>query len=125
MLGLDELRPRDRIGRLSCTLGAVREEGEGASQGVVTQRFPEVYTGTALLVNQAWRAMNKNWRPVIEVHYCYDGKGRVKAQAVGLSTPMYWRYLSQAKNYIHAYVTIASGKSAMQFTQTQNTECAQ
>jgi hypothetical protein len=119
-LGITELEPKDRIGRLSCTLGAVKEEGEGACQGTVTQRFPEHYTGTALLVNRAWKAMNQNWRPVLEVHYVYAGKGRVKAQAVGLSTPMYWRYLGFAKNYIHAFVTIGTDQQTEKITQTQN-----
>lgn len=107
MLGITALEPKDRLGKLNSTLGAVREEGEGASQGTVNQNFPEVYTGFALLVNRAWKDMNPNWRPVFEVHYVYVGPVKKKAHAAGVGVDNYWNHLTYAKNYVHAFVTIS------------------
>jgi hypothetical protein len=112
MLGLSPLEPKDRIGKLNSTLGAVREEGEGASQGTITQTFPEVYTGFALLVNRAWKEMNPPWRPVIEVHYVYGGPIKQKAHAIGIKVDNYWNHLNYAKNYIHSFVIVSTKYSS-------------
>lgn len=108
MLGITELQPKERVGRLSSTLGSVKEEGEGASYGTNSQTFPEVYTGFALLVNRAWKDMPTKWRPVIEVHYVYSAPIKVKADAVHLVVRTYWDYMAFAKNYIHSFVMIST-----------------
>lgn len=109
MLGIAELEPRDRLGKLRSTLGAVREERDGASQGVVSQNFPEVYTGTALLVHRAWSGMNRQWGAVINVHYVLrEIKVRAKAEEVGMPIALYWKYLEFGKNFIHSFVMVST-----------------
>src|SRR6185437_10919576 len=114
-LGLVELQPKDRLGKLRSTLGAVREERDGASQGTVTQSFPEVYIGPEpnfpLLVNRACKEMQKDWREVIEVHYVilFDENNRrikvkEKAFLLDLSLRSYWQHLTFGKNFIHSFI---------------------
>lgn len=117
MIGLSELQPRERIGRLGSTLGTIRDEREGASQGAVSQSFPEVYLGRhgepnfPLLVNRAWQRMDKRWREIVEVHYVYthmEGKvlrTKEKAGLLEISMRVYWDYLTFGKNFIESYVT--------------------
>lgn len=124
ILGITELQPKERIGRLNSTLGSVKEEGEGASYTSATQSFPEVYTGLALLVNRAWHDMPPKWRPVINVHYVYAGPIKQKAAAVGLVVRTYWDYMSFAKNYIHSFVVISTkypDDEVQKVIRTQNT----
>lgn len=132
MLGLSELQPRDRIGQMRSTLGAVKEEREGASQGAIKQNFPEVYIGPPpnfpLLVNRAWLSMDQRWRPVIEVHYVYlkgaDGqsiKVKEKCAAIDLSTRLYWLYLTFGKNYIHSFVMLSTESEVPDIICTQKT----
>lgn len=114
MLGIAELQPRERIGRLGSTLGTIRDDRDGASQGTVTQSFPEVYIGPPpnypLLVNRAWRRMDKRWREIIEAHYVYthsEGKPlqtKQKARMLEISMTLYWQYLTFGKNFIESYV---------------------
>lgn len=130
ILGISPLEPKDRVGKLTSTLGAVREEGEGASQGTSTQKFPEVYIGDALLVNLAWKSMESAWRHTMEAHYVYvhDHRGdrikaRAKANALEISLPTYWKHITFSKNYVHSYVMIFTlrEQSAMKVMETQKT----
>jgi hypothetical protein len=115
MLGISELQPKERIGRLGSTLGTIRDDRDGASQGTVTQSFPEVYIGPPpnypLLVNRAWQRMDKRWREIIEVHYVYthmEGKAlqsKQKAALLDISMRLYWQYLTFGKNFVESYVT--------------------
>jgi hypothetical protein len=107
--GLAPLEPKDRLGKLASTLGAVREDGEGASQGVTSQSFPEVYTGTALLVHRAICEMDRRWACVVSLHFVRrDWRVRDKARLAGVDVAMYWKHLALAKNYVHAFVTICT-----------------
>lgn len=134
ILGILELEPKERIGRLKSTLGTIREERDGASQGTAKQSFPEVYIGPApnfpLLVNRAWKEMRREWRPIIQVHYCclywdVDGervrvKAKEKAALLDVELPLYWKYMTFAKNYIHGFVTIST-KYESERVYSQNT----
>lgn len=109
MLGIDDLQPRDRLGKLRCTLGAVREERDGASQGTVNQSFPEVYTDMALMVHRAILEMNRQWRPVMNIHYVLrEIPVSRKSKEVGLSVSMYWRHLTFGKNFIQSFVMLST-----------------
>jgi len=119
ILGILELEPRDRVGKLKSTLGSIREERDGASQGTAMQTYPEVYIGFALLVNRAWKEMRREWRPIVQAHYCClywadeDGlpvriMAKEKAKILDLDLPTYWNYMKFAKNYIHSFVTIST-----------------
>ena len=107
--GLAPLEPKDRLGKLNSTLGAVREDGEGASQGVTSQSFPEVYTGTALLVHRAICEMQRDWAHVVSMHFVLrDVPVKRKAKDCGLNVASYWKTLAFAKNYVHSFVTICT-----------------
>jgi len=109
MLGLVPLEPKDRIGKLNSTLGAVKEDREGASQGAVERNFPEVYTGLTLLVHRAISEMDPQWSNVISTHFVYRAKpAKAKARQVGLDLSAYWKTLTFAKNYVHCFVTIST-----------------
>ena len=113
MLGISQLEPRERIGRLSSTLGSVKEDGEGASQGSITQSFPEVYIGPPpnypLLVNRAWQRMDQKWREIIEAHYVYSHvQSKQKAGMLRISMSLYWKHLTFGKNFIESYVMCAT-----------------
>jgi len=134
MLGLSELQPKERLGRLNSTLGSIREDRDGASQGTVNQSFPEGYIGPPpnfpLLVNRAWQRMDKRWREIVEVHYVYthmDGKplrSKQKAAALEISMRLYWQYLTFGKSFIESYVTCFTDLVGTDFDPslcTQNT----
>ena len=127
MLGISELQPRERIGRLGSTLGTIRDEREGASQGTVTQSFPEVYIGPPpnypLLVNRAWQRMDKRWREVIEAHYVYTQlQSKQKAGMLELSMRLYWQYLTFGKNFIESYVTCFTELSSDEYSVSLTTQ---
>jgi hypothetical protein len=103
----DFLEPRERLGKLACTLGRIREEAEGAaSAGVVNQNFPEVYTGFALLVHRCWYSMpNPRWRLIMDAHYVwYDVPVDVKAPLIPVSHRDFWRGLELLKAHLNGYV---------------------
>jgi len=103
------LEPRDRVGKLNSTLGAVREDAEGASQGTTNQNFPEVYTGRSLLVHRAIREMDKRWAHVISLHFVVTDKPvKWKAKEAEMNVAAYWKTLAFAKNYVHSFVTICT-----------------
>lgn len=112
ILGITELQPKERIGKLNSTLGSIKTDRDGASQGTVTQAFPEVYIGAdpnyPLLVNRAWREMKPQWREVIEAHYVYKGSIKQKAFLIEVTVANYWKHWTFAKNYIHGFVTVST-----------------
>lgn len=113
LLGLKEPEPKDRLGKLRCTLAAIRQERDGAGQGAVSQSFPEVYIGAPpnypLLVNRAWKRMKREWREVIEAHYVYPGfRVKEKAWMLDLSYDTFFHYVNYGKNFIHSYVILAT-----------------
>ena len=83
LAGVSEPRlSRDTLGPLHCTLGARRDLHAGArSVGRVDQHWPEVYTGRALLVNQAFKAMDPELRDVMLVRYVFRTPRSVAARA--------------------------------------------
>lgn len=122
LLGITQLEPKDRIGKLRSTLAAVREDRDGASQGTVMQNFPEVYTGIPLLVNRAWHEMAREWRAVIEAHYVYPGyRTKEKAAALEVTVALYWKHWTFGKNYIHSFVTCSTKYPSAESLSTQNT----
>jgi hypothetical protein len=100
-----KLEPRERLGKLTCTLGAVREEGEGASYSGKTQNWPEVYTGDSLLVHRCWSGMQRPWAEVMHVHYVWREihiKDRI--EAVKLDFTEYYKRLGLLKSHVEHYV---------------------
>lgn len=135
ILGLDAIEPRDRIGKLRSTLGSIKEERDGASQGTVAQRFPEVYIGPApnypLLVNRACKEMNRDWSEVIEAHYVLlfdqdDTRLKVKQKAhyLEISVRTYFDRLTYGKNFVYSFVMCSTKYARDEIEEslrTQNT----
>lgn len=95
-----KIMPEDRLGRLNCTLGSIKEEREGASQGTTKQNFPEVYTGMAFEIFRAYHAMLKQHRDILDIHYVARGAPKNKARILNVSVGTYWNLLRDAKNFI-------------------------
>jgi hypothetical protein len=108
-LGIANLEPRDRLGALRCTLAAIKTDGDNGAYGTVSQQFPEVYLGTALLVNRALKEMNPRWRHIVDMHYTLKWvKASIKARELEVSTASYWQLLAQGKGFIHGFVMVHS-----------------
>ena len=83
LMGVSEPRlSREVLGPLSCTLGAHRDLHAGSrSVGRVDQHWPEVYTGRALLVNHAFKAMDPELQRVMVVRYVFRRPKAAAARA--------------------------------------------
>jgi hypothetical protein len=101
----ENLEPRERLGKLRCTLEAVREEGEGASYGTASQNFPEVYTATNLVIHRAWQGMRPIWKEVMHVHYVWrEIPVKVCAAEIGLEVVRYSEVLEKLKADLSGYL---------------------
>jgi hypothetical protein len=103
----EKLEPSERLGKLACTLGRIKEEAEGAATaGVVNQNWPEVYAGISLLVHRAWYTMpNQQWRLIMDAHYVWrEIPVKVKARVVPVAVRDFWTRLDLLKAYIGGYV---------------------
>jgi hypothetical protein len=102
------LTPRERLGKLNCTLGAVREEGEGASYSGKSQNWPEVYTGDSLLVHRCWSGMPRPWAEVMHIHYVWrELHINQRIAYLGLDFRIYYERLNLLKPCVDNYVKIA------------------
>jgi hypothetical protein len=93
------------LGKMNCTLGSVKEEGEGASYNGNSQNWPEVYTGDALLVHRCWSGMPRPWAEVMHVHYVWrELPVKVRVQSLGLNLTEYYARLNLLKPHVDNYV---------------------
>jgi hypothetical protein len=114
-----KLEPREMLGKLRCTLGQVREDGEGASQGTFNQQFPEVYVGDILIVHRAWSRMRGPLKLTMSGQYVWkEIPVKIKAAEFGFSVAQYWINLTAAKEYVAGYIDCGGGK-APEITYTQ------
>lgn len=104
------------IGPMPCTLGRVRELHDGASSTTdrrASQRWPEVFLGTALIVNCAVKAMSEASRIVLWSHYVarwytpdtWSRRSRPVKQSIvaaelGLSVAEYYNRRDAAKHAV-------------------------
>ena len=110
------------VGPLGSTLGRVRELHDGASSNTSRDRhFPEVFTGEALLVAIALKAMSEGQRMIVHAHYIgrwYNAhswarlerpvKQAVMADRLGLSLPTYHTRRDTAKSCIRVVLNLDS-----------------
>lgn len=111
MLGIvkgDKIEPKERIGKLKCTLARVREEGDGAAQsGPARQSWPEVYTGFAMLVHRVYLTMPLTLKNVMHLHYVWwEIPSRLKAERAEMSVAKYWYVVAHVKSYVYGAVTV-------------------
>lgn len=101
------IEPRERLGKLRCTLAEVKAEGEAGhsdASGKVQQNWPEVYRGMALVVHRLLHGMPGMQRMVIHLHYVWReipiGDRLVEA---GITGTQYSAHLEAAQGFlIHA-----------------------
>jgi hypothetical protein len=112
LLGLAPCRQaREYLGPTGSTLGSIREDRDGAGQGIVSQRFPEVYVGDALHVNRAWRYLLVSHNRarhlqalVLDAYYVYGGTAKWKAAALGMSRQEFYDARDAAKVFIDGWL---------------------
>lgn len=110
---VERLEPRERLGKLRCTLAAAKTEQEGLGSrtlrmglnGHPDQAWPEVYTGMALEVHRAEKLMSRDQRMGMHLHYVMrEWTVPVKAQSVHWAVNEYWAILNTAKGFIRGYI---------------------
>ena len=104
------LKTTDYLGAPRCTLSSRRDLHAGASSsGRVEQHFPEVYTGTAALVNWLfWQS--KPWmKETFDWHWTLEKPRdkRVRADLMGLSPDTYWKRVARVKCYVEGGLALA------------------
>jgi hypothetical protein len=109
LLGLAEPKLAiEYIGAVKCTLGQRRDLHAGAkSDGKFEQHWPEVYTGEAFIVNQAFQRMRPHLKEVMELHYACRGPAEYKAEALYISLDKYWRDLSDVRAFVEGWLARA------------------
>jgi hypothetical protein len=112
------IEPKERIGKLKCTLGRIREDREGAaSAGVSSHRWPEVYSGMSLLIHRAWYEMPERvWMLVMDGQYVWrEIPVKVKAAEIGIKDHEWFDHLIALKGYLRGYVQLARRDSDEDF----------
>ncbi len=113
MLGIvldSKIDPRERLGKLRCTLASVRE-CQIPAFGKAQQQWPEVYKGMALEVHRAYNTMPHVLRLAMDLHYVWrEIPAPVKAREVRIPYTEYLANVNAAKGFIRGY--IASHKTA-------------
>ena len=104
--GVDDPRKaKDYIGALKCTLAQRRDMHAGSKTNFTeSQHWPELYTGDAIYVNEAFHSMRPFQRVVMEIHYCSRASAEEKAEFLAVSMPAYWRYIQGVRAFIEGYL---------------------
>ena len=106
VLGIDDPQlSKDYIGSLRCTLGQRRDLHAGStSEGKIDIHWPEVYTGEARLVNEAFHAMRPKLRVFMDLHYAGKAPAEVKADFMAISMDSYWRELRDVRSFVEGWL---------------------
>ncbi len=105
----DKLEPKERLGKLRCTLGSVQSEGEGSAYSVAKQNWPEFRNANGILIQRAFLAMNEKRRRLMDARYTWNGllPVKVRAEALGISVPAFWVEVGMMKSFIDGYLSTA------------------
>lgn len=106
---LEKLEPKERLGKLRCTLGSVKEEGEGSAYGVISQNWPEFRNENGRLIQRAFLAMSEKRRMLMDARYTWNGiyPVKVRAEAMDMSVPVFWVEVGQLKSFIEGFMATA------------------
>jgi hypothetical protein len=112
----DKIEPRERLGKLRCTLGQIQKERVGAGEGHRRNHdFPEVYVGISLLVHRAYMAMPGNLRVVMHLQYVWrEIPVEEKIKEIGIKKTQYWADVAAMKSFLHGAVVVNSEPSGQQ-----------
>lgn len=87
-------------------LGRIRDERDGASQGVQSQKWPEVYRGDGLEVQRAIQGIGESKHAVLHLQYVWDPEWEVtisqKARYLGVRRTEYFELRDRAETWVHA-----------------------
>jgi hypothetical protein len=101
--------PDDYLGRMVSTLGVVKElrvAAGGGSRG--GQHFPEVYPGSLLEVNLAFKSLDEPERVAIDLWYVVPGKIQPKLDAVRWSEARFRETLAEARGHLKGLLRAGS-----------------
>lgn len=106
---VDKLEPRERLGKLRCTLGSVQTEGEGSAYSVSKQNWPEFRNSNGRLLQRSFMAMSAHRRALMDARYVWNGifPVKVRADALGLSLATFWVEVAQMKTFIEGFIASA------------------
>lgn len=93
-------------GYANSLLGRIRDEGDGAAQGTISQHWPEVMWGDGLEVQRSLSGMHGNQHLVLHFHYVWDPDWNVtvmqKSDYMGIKRTEYFQLLENAETWVHA-----------------------
>jgi hypothetical protein len=92
---------------VATVLAKIREDGEGAGQGMRRQSYAEVYAGDGLTIWRAMDGMRIDLREVLYARYLSRQPIRQQAQNLGLGERDYFRLLDNAFHYLEGRISAA------------------
>lgn len=105
LLGLDDpQRSKDYLGTMHSTLGQRRDLHAGSRSNKVEQHWPEVYTGEAAVVNQAFKALSPRHKQIMDCHYVYHGDVDTKAELLCVSKSTYFDEVSGVRAFVEGWI---------------------
>jgi hypothetical protein len=105
ILGVDDPKlAKEYIGALRSTLAERRDLHSGSKSNVVDQHWPEVYTGEARWVNEAFHSMRPWLRVVMDLHFCSSAAPTIKADFLAISVQSYWREVNDVRTFVEGYL---------------------
>lgn len=113
-----KLRPEERLGKLSCTLGQVLEYKVGAGErtermgenGHRDQDWPEVYVGMAMEVHRGFCVMRLEWRQLMDAQYVLRTTPvKIKAEFLGIKPCIYWQRFGHMKIFLTGFLHMDTG----------------
>jgi hypothetical protein len=108
LIGVDDPKlAKEYIGALRSTLGQRRDLHSGSKSNKLDIQWPEVYTGDAALVNQAYHAMRPHLRVVMELHYAAKASADIKADFLCISIDKYWRDVCDVRAFVEGWLARA------------------
>jgi hypothetical protein len=91
-------------------LGRIRDERDGASQGVRSQRWPEVFWGDGLAVQRKLNPMPERQFYAIHFQYVWDPDWNVtanrKARYMEVGRTEYFELVDRAETWVHASLEV-------------------
>jgi hypothetical protein len=100
------------LGPQSSIAGKIKDDAYGAGYSVASQQWPEVFTGDALVVNQAWHAMPELPRVVADMRWVVRGPVTLKVAYIGIDKREFWRKVDFCKTWLSAWIAAHPEPSA-------------
>ncbi len=108
-----KLQPRDRLGKLRCTLGQLQDEAVSAGErttkmgenGHANQNWPEVYRGMALELHRCYQQLPSLQKIVMDLHYVWrEVPVARKCREHRVKVHLYWPAVEALKKSIRSYL---------------------